>query len=84
MDFSKNHINIDRTCSEDSFLGLNFKHNFQKYFAFHNYKTLVEEGSIPDLVSSYLNGSLCFDYVRKYVAFVDVNSPSSQIILTKR
>ena len=69
---------------EKSFLGLHFKRYFRKHFAFQTYKTLVEEGSIPDLATSYDNGSLCKDYITSYVAFVSVDSPTKKVILTKR
>ena len=77
-------INEEEVCYDYSFHGLYFKRNFQKHFAFHNYKTLVEGGAIPDLVTSYANGSLCKEYIRNYAALVTINSPSSKIILTKR
>ena len=77
-------INEEEVCYDYSFHGLYFKRNFQKHFAFHNYKTLVESGSIPDLVTSFANGSLCKDYIRNYAALVTINSPSSKIIITKR
>ena len=77
-------LNLDQTCRQPSFHHQHFKHSFHKHFAFHNYKTLVEGGSIPDLLSSYANGSLCRNYVQNYVSFVRVESPQSRIILTKR
>ena len=60
------------------------KHNFQQYFAFHNYKTLVQGEVIPDLAKSYKNGSLCEEYVKSYLGFVNVYGPTSHVILTKR
>ena len=77
-------INEEEVCFDDTFHGHYFKRNFQKHFAFHNYKALVENGSIPDLVTSFANGSLCKDYIRNYAALVTINSPSSKIIITKR
>jgi hypothetical protein len=77
-------INEEKICFDYTFHGLYFRRNFQKHFAFHNYKTLVENGSIPDLVTSFANGSLCKDYIRNYAALVTMNSPSSKIIITKR
>ena len=77
-------INEDKACLDYSFHGLYFRRNFQRHFAFHNYKTLVESGSVPDLVTSFSNGSLCKDYIRNYAALITINSPSSKIILTKR
>lgn len=77
-------INEEEVCSDYAFHGLYFRRNFQRHFAFHNYKTLVESSSIPDLVTSFANGSLCKDYIRNYAALVTINSPSSKIIITKR
>ena len=39
---------------------------------------------IPDLTKSYINGSLCEEYVKNYVGFVNVYSPTATVILTKR
>ena len=77
-------INEEKVCFDYAFHGLYFRRNFHKHFAFHNYKTLVENSSIPDLVTSLENGSLCKDYIRNYAALVTINSPSSKIIITKR
>ena len=77
MDFKK-------MCHESSFQHKQLKHNIQQHFAFHNYKTLVQNESIPDLETSYKNGSLCQDYLQRYVGFVNVYSPASYVILTNR
>ena len=34
--------------------------------------------------TSYTNGSLCQDYVRNHVGFVNVYSPAAYVLLTKR
>ena len=77
-------INHKKICLEGSSMDKQFKHNFQLYFAFHNYKTLVHGGLIPDLAKSYKNGSLCEEYVKNYLGFVNVYGPTSHVILTKR
>ena len=77
-------IDYKEICRRESFQDKQFKYNFQQHFAFHNYKTLVEGGLIPDLAKSYKNGSLCEDFVKKYVGFVNVYSPAALVILTKR
>ena len=77
-------INHKKICQEGSSIDKQFKHNFQQYFAFHNYKTLVHGGVIPDLAKSYKNGSLCEEYVKSYLGFVNVYGPTSHVILTKR
>jgi hypothetical protein len=56
----------------------------RKHFAFYNYKTLVEGGSIPELDKSYKNGSLCRDYVKNYGAFVSVEGGNTRLIVTHR
>ena len=77
-------LDYKRICHYRSFQGQQFKRNFQQHFVFYNYQTLVQGGLIPDLVKSYENGSLCEEYVKNYVAFVDVYSPTSTVILTNR
>ena len=77
-------MDYKRICHQGSFQDNQFKHNFQQHFAFHSYKTLVQSGFIPDLTKSYTNGSLCEDYIKNYVGFVNVYSPSAMVILTKR
>ena len=77
-------IDYRATCSEKSFHDKQFKHSFQQHFVFSNYKTLVEGGVIPDLAKSYKNGSLCEEYVKNYIGFVNVYSPTAFVILTKR
>ena len=77
-------MDYKKICQQGSFHDQHFRHNFQRHFAFHNYMTLIEERSTPDLTLSYKNGSLCEDYVRNYVGFVNVYSPSSYIIVTER
>ena len=72
------------SCNEQSFHYQYFQKNFNSHFALYNYKSLMEGGSIDDVERSRTNGSLCRDYVRDYVAFVSVESPSSQIILTSK
>ena len=77
-------VDYKKVCRKGSFQDKQFKHNFQQHFAFHNYKILVERSLIPDLARSYENGSLCEEYVQKYVGFVNVYSPTATVILTKR
>ena len=77
-------IDHKKICLEGSSMDKQFKHHFQQYFAFHNYKTLIQWGHIPDLAKSYKNGSLCEEYVKSYLGFVNVYGPTSHVILTKR
>ena len=77
-------IDLDSMCNEGGFHHQYFQKNYRKHFAFHNYKTLVNGGSIPDLRTSLNNGSLCKEYMRNFVAFVSVEGPSTKIIATNR
>ena len=77
-------MDYKKTCHKGSFQDKQFKHNFQQHFAFHNYKTLVQGELIPDLAKSYENGSLCEEYMKNYVGFLNVYSPTSHVILTNR
>lgn len=74
-------LSLGKMCSENSFHSLHFNHHFQRHFAFHNYKLLVENGTISDGRSSQ---SFCLDYIGKYVALLTVDSPTSTAILTHR
>ena len=58
-------LNLDSVCQYDSFHYKHFEEKFNLHFAYLSYKTLVETGSVPDLTTSYKNGSLCRDYVQK-------------------
>ena len=80
--WSLSPINLKSTCKPGGFHHHHFEKAFPKHFAFQAYKTLVEGGYVPDVKTSFYNGSLCQDYVKKYVSFVSVESPSSRIIST--
>ena len=58
-------LNLDSACQYGSFHYKHFEEKFNLHFAYLSYKTLVETGSVPDLTTSYKNGSLCRDYVQK-------------------
>ena len=81
---SSTPLNLDTACNARKFHHKHFEENLRKHFAFHNYKTLVEGGSIPNLMESFENGSLCKSYIKNYVAFVRVEGPSSLIISTNK
>ena len=57
-------------------------HSFSKHFAFEAYETLVEGGSLPDLQNSFTNGSLCKNYVKNFISFVSVSSPTTSVMKT--
>lgn len=58
-------LNLDSACQYGSFHYKHFEEKFNLHFAYLSYKTLVETGSVPDLTTSYKNGSLCRDYVQQ-------------------
>ena len=72
-------FNIEELCKGGAYFDRFFKENFQKIFAFEHYRSLVQQQHIPDLTTSLSNGSLCTDYVRKYVSFVSVESPTESV-----
>ena len=79
-----NLIDTDEQCKENSFLYQHFLHTFQQNFAFESYRVLVEKGFLPELATQFRNGSLCKEYVRNYVSFVSVESPTTSVIKSKR
>ena len=82
--WSLSPIDLKSTCKPGGFNHHHFTKAFSKHFAFQAYKTLVEGGYVPDVRTSFHNGSLCQDYVKNYVSFVSVESPSSRIISTHK
>ena len=76
-------LDVEPMCNMESLYYQHFQKSFKKHFSFHSYKTLVEGGSIPDLLTSFNNGSLCEHYVRDYVAFVSIDSPTTIIATGK-
>ena len=81
---SRTPLDLDSTCKAGGFHQNNFEKSIKKHFAFHNYKTLVEGGSIPDLAKSLGNGSLCKNYIGNYVSFVSVESGTTRILSTNK
>ena len=71
-------------CELGTFMSQHIEHSFSKHFAFEAYETLVEGGSLPDLQNSFTNGSLCKNYVRNFVSFVSVSSPTTSVMKTVR
>jgi hypothetical protein len=78
-------INAVDMCKEGSFLKKQLIHSFRQHFAFKNYETLVTgDGQIPNLQASMANGSLCYQFVEKYIAMVTVESPTSTVAKSAR
>ena len=75
-------INI---CKEGNFIHQQLIQSSRQHFAFENYKALVTgDGTVPDLHSSLANGSLCFQFIEKFVAIVSVESPTNTITKSAR
>ena len=77
-------LDMDDICGRGSFLDLHVEHSFRQHFAFEGYKTLVESRSLPDLVKSFSNGSLCKEFVTSFLVFVSIESPTTSVIKSKR
>ena len=72
-------LNIEELCKHGSYFHRFFEKNFQKIFAFEHYRIMVQDHYIPDLATSFSNGSLCLNYIRKYVSLVSVESPTENV-----
>ena len=72
-------LNVEDLCKPGTYHDKFFEKNFQKIFAFEQYRIMVQEQYIPDLATSFANGSLCLEYVRKYVSLVTVESPTENV-----
>ena len=72
-------FDIKEHCKPGTYFDKFFQQNFQRLFAFEQYRALVEEKYIPNLAASFSNGTMCMDYVRRYVSFVSIESPTESI-----
>ena len=77
-------LELNEVCQEGTKMHLHFEKHFANHFAFESYKSLVEDRSIPDIASSYTNGSLCQSYVQNYISFISVESPTTSITKSNR
>ena len=77
-------LDLEEICVSESFMSQHLEHSFSKHFAFEAYETLVEGGSLPDLQNSFTNGSLCKNYVKNFISFVSVSSPTTSVMKTVR
>ena len=78
-------INPKDVCKEGNLIHKQLVQSSRQHFAFENYKALVTgDGTIPDLQSSLANGSLCFQFIEKFVAIVSVQSPTNTITKSAR
>ena len=76
-------FNVEELCKQGTYFDKFFKHNFQRIFTFEHYKILIQKKEIPDLTISFSNGSLCMDYIKKFVSFVSIESPTESISKSK-
>ena len=72
-------LNIEDLCKDGTFFDKFFEQNLQRLFAFEHYRSMVQEQRIPDLAISLSNGSLCREYIWKYISFVSVESATESI-----
>ena len=77
-------LDYKQLCSGRSFHNQHFSQAYRQHFSFLNYKALIEGRFVEDLATSFLNGSMCQDYIRDYVALINVEGPTSGVILTNR
>ena len=71
-------------CKLGNFMNQHLEYSFAKHFAFEAYQTVVEGGSLPDLQNSFTNGSLCQNYVKNFISFVSIKSPTTSVMKTVR
>ena len=72
-------LKIQELCKAGTFFDKFLKQNLQRLFAFEHYRSLVQKQRIPDIATSFSNGSLCAEYLKKYVAFISVESPTESV-----
>ena len=77
-------LELNEVCQEGTKMHVHFEQYFANHFAFESYKSLVEDRTIPDIASSYANGSLCKSYVQNYISFISVESPTTSVIKSIR
>ena len=78
-------INLDEACMRNSYFEKHFVHSSKQYFTFEIYRSLIEgDGQIPDLQTNLANGSLCRNFISKFVALVSVESPTDSITKSAR
>ena len=78
-------INTNDACKRGSVFDKHFVRSLRQHFAFENYRTLITgDGQIPDLSTSMANGSLCSNFIKKFVSIIKVESPTSTITKSAR
>ena len=77
-------LDIEKLCKGGIYFQTFFKQRFAQIFAFERYKNLVQDQSVLDLATSFENGSLCMNYIKNYVSFVTVESPTKSVTKSMR
>ena len=72
-------FDIKELCKPGTYFDKFFRKNFQRLFAFEQYRALVEEKFISSIDDSFTNDTLCTNYIRRYVSLVSIESPSDSI-----
>ena len=72
-------LNIEDLCKDGTFFDKFFEQNLQRLFTFEHYRSLFQEKNSPDLATSLSNGSLCTQYVTKYMASISIESPTETV-----
>ena len=77
-------LNSDALCKDKTYFDRFFKQNFQRLFALENYQMLIREQSTLDLALRLNNGSLCINYINKYVSLLSVETPTKGVTKSHR
>ena len=76
-------LNVLDLCRDQTYFHKFFEQNFQKIFAFERYRILIQKQQIPELPTAFSNGSLCVEYLSKYVSLVSVESPTENVAVSQ-
>ena len=77
-------LDAEQLCINNAYHDAFFKQNFYRMFAFESYQMLVQGQNPSDLSISLSNGSFCTKYIRKYIAFTTVESPTKTVSKSHR
>ena len=77
-------LDVEDLCKYNNFFDRFIKQNFQRLFAFESYEMLLNGEKPSQLTASLLNGTLCMKYIRKYVSFISVESPTKSVTKSHR
>ena len=77
-------LDAEDLCKYNTFFDRFMKQNFQRLFAFESYQMLLNGEEPSQLAASLSNGTLCMNYIRKYVSFISVESPTKSVTKSHR